>query len=65
MFDSARASMMATLAEISTKPFTPGREKAKANIRAALARMSDHAARTPRGGPFACAMTIHDRESPS
>ena len=62
MSDSTRASMTATLAEICAKPSTPGREKAKANIEAALARMSDHAARAPKGGPVARAMTIHDRE---
>lgn len=63
MSDSSRASMMATLAEISAKPSTPNREKAKANIRDALRKMSDHASRAPKGGPKVRAMTTYERES--
>ncbi|MBJ3764612.1 hypothetical protein ILP92_17910 [Maribius pontilimi] len=63
MSDSTRASVLATLTEIRAKPFTPGREKAKAKMQAALARMSAHAARASKGGPVTRAMTTHDRES--
>lgn len=55
--------MMATLNEICSKPSTPGREKAKANIISALARMSDYAASAPKGGPVIRLMTIYDREN--
>lgn len=58
-----RASMMATLAEIRSKPSTPGRVAAIGRIEGALARMSEFAANAPRGGARARTMTIHDREN--
>lgn len=54
--------MIAKLAEISAKPSTPGREKAKANIKAALAKEFDHAAKAPKGRSVARALTVYDRE---
>ena len=59
---STRASMQQALADILSKPSTPGRAAAIANISAALERMSEFAAKAPRGGGRARAMTIHDRE---
>lgn len=57
-----RASMMATLADILSKPSTPNRVAAAARIRDGLARMSEFAAQAPRGGGRARTMTFHDRE---
>lgn len=57
-----RASMMATLADIKSKPETPARLKAAANIEAALAAMDNRAAKTPRNDRPARMMTTYDRE---
>lgn len=57
-----RASMMATLADIRSKPSTPGRAAAAARIEAGLARMSEFAANAPRGGRKARDITMYDRE---
>lgn len=57
-----RASMLATLAEIRSKPSTPGRVAAIGRIQDGLAKMSDYAANTPKGGGRARAMKFHDRE---
>lgn len=58
----SRASMMATLADIRSKPPTPARRAAMTNIEAALARQADHALRAPRGGGRQRIMTTYDRE---
>ncbi|SHF44166.1 hypothetical protein SAMN05444279_1463 [Ruegeria intermedia] len=55
--------MLATLRDIQSKPSTPGRERAAANIQAALARMDAYAANQKSGGGFARAITFHDRET--
>lgn len=57
-----RASMMATLAEIRSKPSTPGRVAAIGRIQDGLAKMSDYAASAPKGGGRARTMTFYDRE---
>lgn len=57
-----RASMMATLADIRSKPATPGRNAAAARIEAALARMAEYAAKAPEGGYKARELTVYDRE---
>lgn len=57
-----RASMMATLADIRSKPSTPPRREAIVNIEAGLARMAEYANRAPRGGGRQRAMTTRDHE---
>lgn len=57
-----RASMMATLADIRSKPSTPGRAAAASRIEAGLARMSEFAAAAPRDGRKARDITVYDRE---
>jgi hypothetical protein len=54
--------MMTTLADIRSKPSTPARQAAITNLETGLARMAEHALRTPRGGGRQRTMTIHDRE---
>lgn len=44
-----RADMMRTLADIRSKPDTPGRRAAAARIEAGLAKMDAYAARAQRG----------------
>ena len=57
-----RASMISNLADIRSKPATPGRQRAIANIESAMSRMSDFAAQAPRGGGRHRTITFHDRE---
>ena len=52
-----RASMLATLADINSKPTTPARQKAAANIAAALAKMDQ-----PKPTRPGRERTFHDRE---
>jgi len=49
--------MMATLADINSKPSTPARQNAAANITAALAKMDQPKPARPRWE-----LTFHDRE---
>lgn len=58
----SRASMLATLADIRSKPSTARRQASIARIEAGLARMAEYALRAPRGGGRQRTMTIHDRE---
>jgi len=57
-----RTSMMATLADIRSKPATPGRIAAAARIEAGLARMAEYAANVLQGGYKARELTVYDRE---
>lgn len=57
-----RASMVATLADIRSKPSTPARRAAITTIETGLARQADYALRAPRGGGRQRTMTVHDRE---
>ncbi|MCA0044656.1 hypothetical protein [Celeribacter litoreus] len=59
---SKRVDMVATLNDIISKPMTQGRARAAGNIRAALQRMDEYAARNKPGGKHARTMTIYDRE---
>ncbi|MCO8146669.1 hypothetical protein NHN26_15745 [Rhodovulum tesquicola] len=45
-----RSRILATLADIRSKPSTPGGQAAIARIEAGLAKMDAYAARAPRGG---------------
>ena len=49
-----RASTISNLADIRSKPATPDRLSAIANIEAPMARMSDFAACALRGGGLRC-----------
>lgn len=57
-----RASMMATLADIRSKPSTSNRVAAAANIERGIANIAEAIARIPRGGEKVRNMTFHDKE---
>lgn len=57
-----RASMMVTLADIRSKPSTPNRAAAAANLEQAIANISESIARIPRDGEKVRSMTFHDKE---
>jgi hypothetical protein len=54
--------MMATLADIRSKPSTPNRVAAAANIERGIANIAEAIARIPRGGERVRNMTFHDKE---